>query len=53
MVTSPPLSAEEAAGLIFQSGRSRQRGGRGHNPYAFTVQKMTMESPGDIVIYSS
>ena len=38
------LSDEEAAGLIFQSGRSKQRGGRRHNPYAFTEQGVAMLS---------
>jgi hypothetical protein len=30
------LSDEETEALIFQSGRSNQRGGRRHNPYVFT-----------------
>ena len=38
------LSDEESAGLIFQSGRSKQRGGRRHNPYAFTEQGEAMLS---------
>ena len=38
------LSDEEAAGLIFQSGRSKQRGGRRHAPYAFTEQGVAMLS---------
>jgi len=38
------LSDEETAGLIFQSGRSKQRGGRRHNPYAFTEQGVAMLS---------
>jgi DNA-binding PadR family transcriptional regulator len=38
------LSDEEAAGLIFQSGRSNRRGGRRHNPYAFTEQGVAMLS---------
>jgi hypothetical protein len=38
------LSDEEVAGLIFQSGRSKARGGRRHNPYAFTEQGVAMLS---------
>jgi hypothetical protein len=38
------LSDEETAALIFQSGRSNDRGGRRHNPYAFTEQGMAMLS---------
>ena len=38
------LSAEEAAELIFQSGRSKQRGGRRHAPFAFTEQGVAMLS---------
>ena len=38
------LSDEETAALIFQSGRSSQRGGRRHNPYAFTEQGVAMLS---------
>lgn len=38
------LSEEETAGLIFQSGRSKQRGGRRHDPYAFTEQGVAMLS---------
>jgi DNA-binding PadR family transcriptional regulator len=38
------LSDEEAAGLIFQTGISKQRGGRRHNPYAFTEQGVAMLS---------
>ena len=38
------LTDEEAAALIFQSGRSRERGGRRHNPYAFTEQGVVMLS---------
>jgi DNA-binding PadR family transcriptional regulator len=38
------LSDEEAAGLIFQFGRSKQRGGRRCNPYAFTEQGVAMLS---------
>ena len=38
------LAEEESAGLIFQSGRSKQRGGRRHNPYAFTEQGVAMLS---------
>ena len=38
------LSDEEAATLIFQTGRSKQRGGRRHNPYAFTEQGVAMLS---------
>ena len=37
------LSDEEAAGLIFQSGISKQRGGRRRSlPYAFTEQGVAM-----------
>ena len=38
------LTNEEAAALIFQSGRSNRRGGRRHNPYAFTEQGVAMLS---------
>ena len=39
------LSDEEAAGLIFQSGISKQRGGRRRSlPYAFTEQGVAMLS---------
>jgi len=38
------LSDEETTALIFQSGRSKQRGGRRHNPYAFTEQGVAMLS---------
>jgi len=38
------LSDEEVTGLIFQSGTSKQRGGRRHNPYAFTEQGVAMLS---------
>ena len=38
------LTDEEAAALIFQSGRSKGRGGRRHNPYAFTEQGVAMLS---------
>jgi hypothetical protein len=38
------LSAEETEVLVFQSGRSNQRGGRRHNPYAFTEQGVAMLS---------
>ena len=39
------LSDEEAAGLIFQSGRSKQHGGRRRSlPYAFTEEGVAMLS---------
>jgi DNA-binding PadR family transcriptional regulator len=38
------LSAQEAKGLIFQSGISNRRGGRRHRPYAFTEQGVAMLS---------
>lgn len=38
------LSDEETEALIFQSGRSKRRGGRRHNPYAFTEQGVAMLS---------
>ena len=38
------LTKEEATVLIFQSGRSKPRGGRRHNPYAFTEQGVAMLS---------
>ena len=38
------LTHEETATLIFQSGRAKQRGGRRHNPYAFTEQGVAMLS---------
>lgn len=38
------LADEEATALIFQSGISKQRGGRRHNPYVFTEQGVAMRS---------
>jgi hypothetical protein len=38
------LSASEAEDLIFQTGRSKGRGGRRHLPYAFTEQGVAMLS---------
>jgi hypothetical protein len=38
------LTDEEAADLIFQSGRSKQRGGRRFNPYVFTQEGVSMLS---------
>lgn len=38
------LSDEEAADLIFQSGRPKQRGGSRFNPYAFTQEGLAMLS---------
>jgi DNA-binding PadR family transcriptional regulator len=38
------LRQEEAAGLIFQIGRSNSRGGRRHLPYTFTEQGVAMLS---------
>jgi ORF6N domain len=38
------LTDDEAAALIFQFGRSKQRGGRRHYPYAFTEQGVAMLS---------
>ena len=38
------LTDDEARALIFQSGRSNDRGGRRHNPYAFTEQGVAMLS---------
>jgi hypothetical protein len=38
------LSDAETAALIFQFGRSKRRGGRRHNPYAFTEQGVAMLS---------
>ena len=38
------LTAEEADDLIFQTGRSKGRGGRRHRPYAFTEQGIAMLS---------
>ena len=38
------LSDEEAGTLIFQTGRSKQRGGRRHHPHAFTEQGVAMLS---------
>ena len=38
------LTADEAAALIFHSGISKRRGGRRHNPYAFTEQGVAMLS---------
>ncbi|MBM3836034.1 MAG: ORF6N domain-containing protein [Verrucomicrobia bacterium] len=34
------LTDEETAALIFQSGRSKQRGGRRHNPCVFTEKML-------------
>src|SRR5213083_1879055 len=38
------LTAEETEHLIFQTGRSKGRGGRRHRPYAFTEQGVAMLS---------
>jgi hypothetical protein len=38
------LTDEETATLMFQSGRSKQRGGRRQNPYVFTEQGVAMLS---------
>lgn len=38
------LSADEAEDLIFQTGRSKGRGGRRHLPYAFSEQGVAMLS---------
>ena len=38
------LTDNEARALVFQSGRSNDRGGRRHNPYAFTEQGVAMLS---------
>jgi hypothetical protein len=38
------LTDDEADVLIFQTGISKQRGGRRHNPYAFTEQGVAMLS---------
>jgi hypothetical protein len=38
------LTDEETTALIFQSGISKQRGGRRHNPYVFTEQGVAMLS---------
>src|SRR3954469_17691945 len=38
------LHREEATGLIFQFGRSNNRGGRRHLPYVFTEQGVAMLS---------
>jgi hypothetical protein len=38
------LTEEEMENLIFQSGRSKGRGGRRHRPYAFTEQGVAMLS---------
>jgi hypothetical protein len=38
------LTDQEASSLIFQSGTPKQRGGRRHNPYAFTEQGVAMLS---------
>jgi DNA-binding PadR family transcriptional regulator len=38
------LNDKETENLIFQSGRSRGRGGRRHQPYAFTEQGVAMLS---------
>ena len=38
------LGEPEAEGLIFQTGRSKGRGGRRHLPYAFTEQGVAMLS---------
>ena len=38
------LSGKETESLIFQSGRSKGRGGRRHRPYAFTEQGVAMLS---------
>ena len=38
------LTDNETESLIFQSGRSKGRGGRRHRPYAFTEQGVAMLS---------
>src|SRR5437899_1038752 len=38
------LTQKETGSLIFQSGRSKGRGGRRHRPYAFTEQGVAMLS---------
>ena len=38
------LNEKETESLIFQSGRSKGRGGRRHRPYAFTEQGVAMLS---------
>jgi hypothetical protein len=38
------LTEKETGNLIFQSGRSKGRGGRRHRPYAFTEQGVAMLS---------
>ena len=38
------LTDDEAAALVFQTGRSKQRGGRRHNPHVFTEQGVAMLS---------
>ena len=38
------LNDKETENLIFQSGRSKGRGGRRHQPYAFTEQGVAMLS---------
>jgi TATA-box binding protein (TBP) (component of TFIID and TFIIIB) len=38
------LTEKEMESLIFQSGRSKRRGGRRHRPYAFTEQGVSMLS---------
>jgi len=38
------LTDKETENLIFQSGRSKGRGGRRHRPYAFTEQGVAMLS---------
>jgi DNA-binding PadR family transcriptional regulator len=38
------LTEKETENLIFQSGRSKGRGGRRHRPYAFTEQGVAMLS---------
>src|SRR5207237_3065989 len=38
------LTDKETESLIFQSGRSKGRGGRRHRPYAFTEQDVAMLS---------
>jgi DNA-binding PadR family transcriptional regulator len=38
------LTDRETESLIFQSGRSKGRGGRRHRPYAFTEQGVAMLS---------
>ncbi len=38
------LTPEETENLLFQSGRSKRRGGRRHCPYAFTEQGVAMLS---------